>query len=139
VSGNAVVREMQASLATLNIEISKSTCWTHLRAALTNYGVAVSPQKPGGVLLPSHIEKKIAKIVRGLRARKFPVFASHVIRWTAEEIKDTEYAKYFVNGEPTEGWYRGWLRRMEFTTGVLRPLEQARKDWYIVENLVTYF
>ena len=28
---------------------------------------------------------------------------------------------------------------MEFTTGVLRPLEQARKDWYTVENLVTYF
>ena len=103
VSGNAVVREMQASLATLNIEISKSTCWTHLRAALTNNGVAVSPQKPGGVSLPSHIEKKIAKIVRGLRARKFPVFASDVINWTAEEIKDTEYAKYFVNGEPTEG------------------------------------
>ncbi len=28
---------------------------------------------------------------------------------------------------------------MEFTTGVLRPLEQARKDWYTVENLTTYF
>ena len=59
VSGNAVVREMQASLATFNIEISKSTCWTHLTEALTNNGVAVSPQKPGGASLPSHIEKKI--------------------------------------------------------------------------------
>ena len=28
---------------------------------------------------------------------------------------------------------------MYFTTGVLRPLEHARKDWYTVENVVTYF
>ena len=28
---------------------------------------------------------------------------------------------------------------MEFTTGVLRPLEQARSEWYTVENLATYF
>ena len=28
--------------------------------------------------------------------------------------------------------------RMEFTAGILRPLEQARKDWYTVENLATY-
>jgi hypothetical protein len=29
--------------------------------------------------------------------------------------------------------------RMEFTASVLRPLEQARHDWYNVENLTTYF
>jgi hypothetical protein len=28
---------------------------------------------------------------------------------------------------------------MEFTTGVLRPLEQARSEWYTVENMATYF
>ncbi len=61
-----------------------------MMAALTNNGVAVSPQKPGGVSLPSHIEKEVAKIVRELRARKFPVFASEVISWAAEEIKVSE-------------------------------------------------
>jgi hypothetical protein len=119
---------MQATLAANNIEISKSICWTHLKAALNNNGVAVSPQKPGGASLPSHIEKKIANIDRGLRARKFPVFASEVMGWAAKEIKETEYAKCFVGGQPTEGWYRGWLRRILFTTGVLRPLEQARSE-----------
>ena len=78
-SGSAIVVEMKVAVAANNIEISKSTCWTHMRAALTNNGVALSPQKPGGVFLPSHIEKKIAKIARGLRARKFPVFAAEVI------------------------------------------------------------
>jgi hypothetical protein len=103
VSGNAVVKEMQVALATNDIEINKSTCWTYLRAALSNNGVAVSTQKSGGVSLPSHIEKKIAKIIRGLGARKFPVFASEIIRWTVDEIKDTKYAKYFVGGQPMEG------------------------------------
>ncbi len=28
---------------------------------------------------------------------------------------------------------------MEFTSGILRPLEQARNDWYTVENLTTFF
>jgi hypothetical protein len=28
--------------------------------------------------------------------------------------------------------------RMEFTTCVLRPLEQARSEWYNVENMATY-
>ena len=57
--------------------------------------------------MPSHTEKKIAKIVCGLRAMKVPIFASEVISWAAEEIKGTEYANYFVDGEPTKGWYRG--------------------------------
>jgi hypothetical protein len=61
VSGNAVVKEMQVALATNDIEISKSTCWTHLRADLSNNGIAIYPQKPGVASLPSHIEKKIAR------------------------------------------------------------------------------
>ena len=73
-----------------------------MSAALSNNDVAVSPQKPGGVSLPYHVEKKFAKIVRGLRVRRFPVFASEFIRWAADEIKDTEYAKCFVGGQPTK-------------------------------------
>jgi hypothetical protein len=73
--------------------------------------------------MSSHIEKKIAVVVRGLRESKFPVFASEVMRWAADEIAENDYAKIFPDGKPSEGWYRGWLRRVEFTTGILRPLE----------------
>ena len=83
-SGSVVVKEIQAVLEANNMEISLTTCRVHLKAALKNGGVAVSPQKPGGASLPSHIEKKIARIVRGLRARKFPVSASEVMRWAAK-------------------------------------------------------
>ncbi len=61
-----VVKEMQATLEASDIEISLTTYWVHSKATLKNNGVAVSPQKPGGASLPSQIEKKIARIVRGL-------------------------------------------------------------------------
>jgi hypothetical protein len=78
-------------------------------------------------------------VVRTFRGKKFPVFREEVLQWAEEAIKDTEYAGYFVNGRPTIGWYKGWLKRMEFTTGILRPLEQTRAEWNTPENLETYF
>ena len=60
--------------------------------------------------------------------------------WAAIEIKGTEYESYFApDGKPTRGWYQGWLRRMDFLTGHLRPLEQTREEWYTEKNLETYF
>ncbi len=56
-----------------------------------------------------------------------------------EAIEGTDYAQYFKNGKPTRGWFYGWLRRMEFLTGNLRPLEQTRSEWYTAENLQIYF
>ena len=56
-----------------------------------------------------------------------------------EAIKDMDYAEYFVDGKPTIGWYKGWLKRIAFGTEVLRPLEQTRHEWFTPENLDTYF
>ncbi len=98
--------EMQVDLAAKGIEICKTTCKTHVKNALNNNGIALSLQKPGGVSLPSHIEKNIAVAVRGLRERKFPVFASEIMRWAVDEIAGTDYAKILPDGKPSEGWYR---------------------------------
>ena len=64
-----------------------------MKADLDTNGVTVFPQKPGGASLPSHIEKTIARSVRGLRSRKFSVVVSDIMRLAAKEIKGTEYAK----------------------------------------------
>ncbi len=63
----------------------------------------MSPQIHGGAALPSHIEKRIAIIVRKLRERKLPVLQLEVLKWAEEAIMDTKYATYFVNGKPTIG------------------------------------
>ncbi len=60
-----------------------------MQKAIANIGLAVSPQILGGAALPSHIEKRIANIVRKLRERKLPVFQSEVLKWAEEVIKDT--------------------------------------------------
>ena len=132
-------RRMLKDLVDQGIDVHIATCQRQIKAAAKNSGFGISPQKPGGVLIPSSIEKKIAFTVKELRRRKFPVFPEEIIRWAAEEIEGTVYADNFPNGVPTTGWYRGWLRRMEFTTGVLRPLEQTRAEWYTPENLAYYF
>ena len=114
------------------VEICQSTCWTHLNKAIDNNNVGLSPQKLGGAALPSHLEKRIANVAWNL-------FMEEVVQWVEEAIKETEYADYFTNGKPTTTWYKGWLKRMEFTTRVLRPLEQTRAEWNTAENLEIYF
>jgi hypothetical protein len=81
---------------------------------LNNGLVGVSPQTPGGVALPSSIQKNIGKLVKNLRERKFPVFLEAVMKWVADEIEGTQYASYFPSGQPLRRWYRNWLRRMKF-------------------------
>jgi hypothetical protein len=110
-----------------------------MQKAIDNKFFGVSPQKPGGSALPSHPEKKFAVVVRNLRAKKFPVFREDTLKWAEDAIAGTDYAAYFEKGKPTIGWYKGWLKRIEFTTGVLRPLEQTRAEWNTPENLETYF
>jgi hypothetical protein len=138
-SFNGAVKGMRSALAERGVDIYQSTCWTHLKIAIDNYNVGLSPQKPGGAALPLHLEKRIANVVRNLRGKKFPVFREEVLQWAEEAIKETEYADYFTNGKPTTAWYKGWLKRIEFTTGVLRPLEQTRAEWNTTENLQIYF
>ena len=139
VSLNEAAKGMTQAVEARRVTVCLSTCKTQIKKALGNNGKGVSPQKPGGVALPSSIEKKIAKVVRDLRQRKFPVFPEEIMRWAGEMIDGTEYASYFPDGMPTVGWYRGWLKRMEFTTGKLRPLEQTRAEWHTEENLAAYF
>ena len=78
-------------------------------------------------------------MVKHLREKKFPVFPDDVLMWAADAIEGTVSATYFPDGKPTRGWYNWWLRRMEFLTGNLRPLEQTRAEWYTAENLQVYF
>lgn len=89
--------------------------------------------------MPATIEKEIANMVKHLREHHFPMFTEDVLKWTEEAIEETEYAKFFPDGKPSKGWIYGWLRRMQFLTGNLSPLEQTRADWYIPENLKIYF
>jgi hypothetical protein len=74
------------------------------------------------------LKKRIAHIDRKLRERKLLVFQSEILKWAEKAIKDTEYAKYCMDNKPTIGWYEGWLKRMDFMTGVLRPLEQTKSE-----------
>jgi len=67
-------------------------------------------------------------MVKFIRERQFPVFPDQVMKWTADAIEGTVYASYFLNGVPNKGWYQGWIRRIEFLTCALRPLEETRQD-----------
>ena len=68
------------------------------------------------------------------------MFREEVLEWAEEAIRETEHADYFTHGKPMTSWYiKGLLRRMEFTIGVLRPLEQKRVEWNTSINLKIYF
>jgi hypothetical protein len=58
------------------------------------------------------MEKRVAAVVRSLRANKFPVFQKEVMKWAEDAIADTEYAAYFAESKSKIGRYKGWLRRM---------------------------
>jgi hypothetical protein len=64
---------------TRGVEIAKSTCWADFLRVIDNNFVGLSPQKPGGVAMPSQLEKEIANVDRRLRERKFPVFLEEVL------------------------------------------------------------
>ena len=131
---------MEEELEKIGVTLSNRQCIRKIKEAIENNGVGVSPKKSGGQVLPSSIEKSIANTVRALRERHFPVFPEEVIRWAAYEVEGTPLAELFPpDGKPSKGWYRGWLKRMEFHSGSLRPLEQTRAAWYTPENLEIYF
>ncbi len=96
---------MQAAMRVNGVDLSRSSCIRHINRALNNNCVGISPQKLGGVALPSSIEKNIGMMVKHLREKHFPVFPEEVIKWTADAIENTKYADYFPNGIPTRGWY----------------------------------
>jgi hypothetical protein len=130
---------MQAALMENGISLHVSTCREQAKRALANNCVGVDPQRKGGQALPSAVEKEIADMVKHLREQKFPVFPEDVLKWAAEAIEGTGAASYFPDGKPTRGWHQGWLRRVEFLTGPLRPLEKTRAEWHTAENLAAYF
>jgi hypothetical protein len=117
---------MQTALLVNGVTLHASTCREHVKKALDNGCVGIDPQRSGGQALPSAIEKQIADQVKYLREQHYPVFSEDVLKWAEEAIEGTVYAKYFPDGKPTRGWFSGCLRRMEFLTGNLRPLEQTR-------------
>jgi hypothetical protein len=139
ISMNVVAFRMMDSLRAKDIEVSKNTCITHIKNAINNGGMGISPQKTGGCALPSSIEKKIASSVIALRRLKFPVFPDEVMKRAGEAIAGIPFTDMFENGCPGRGWYRGRLRRMEFQVGTMRPLDLTREAWYTENNLVDYF
>jgi hypothetical protein len=132
--------DMDAELSKIGVTLSSRHCRRKIKEAIGNGGIGVSPKRSGDQVLPSALEKKIAKTVMALRERHFSVFPGEIIRWAAYEIQGTPLADMFPpDGIPSKDWYRGWLDRMEFNTCALRPLEQTRFAWYTPENLESYF
>ena len=139
-SKNAAALSYQAAVAGEGVTICHQTCLNHINKALENGGTVITPQKVGGVVLPTALERRLAETVKVYRERKFPVFPEFVIGWAAEEIRATPLADLFPpDGVPTYGWFKGWLGRQNMLTGSLRPLEGTREDWFTAENLRTYF
>ena len=129
-----VIQSLHSQGITLGIRQS-----TRMVVSYQQKGEAKSPQKPGGVYVPSCIEARIVTLIQGLRQRKMPVFGDDVMGWCTEMIRDTPYERNFPGGKATVGWYRGFLRRTGMTTGTERPLEITRSEWLTEENLRTYY
>ncbi len=77
-SMNRSVNGMRTTLAAIGIEIARSTCWTHFQKEIDNNFIGVSPQKAGGVALPSHLDKRVANVVGTLCGKNFFVFREEV-------------------------------------------------------------
>jgi len=137
-SHRAAGKSMQAALKEKGVSLHESTYRVQLKRALHNGCIGLDPQRSGGQALPSAIEKKIAEVVKRMREQPYPVFSDDVLKWAAEAIEGVDAASYFPDGKPTKGCYHGWLRRMEFLTGALRPLKLTTKELYTAENLATY-
>ena len=133
-----MAHETASSLQQQGISMSSRHCYKLVKA-YRETGRIPSPQKPGGVFVPSSIEDRIVRLIKGLRQRKLPVFGDDVMGWCTEFIKGTPYAAYFPDGKASVGWYRGFLRRTGMTTGTVRPLEITRSEWLTEENLATYY
>ena len=136
---NKSAKQMSADLAEQQVTLSTKQCTRYINTAINNNGTAISPQRRGGVYVPSTLEKAIAGSVKWFRDRKMPVFPDEVKEWANAEIKGTPFEQNFPDGKVTEGWYRGFLKRQGLLTGNLRPLEMARHQWFTEANLITYY
>ena len=72
-SMNVAALQMMDALRTKDVVVSRNICVTHMKTAIDNGGIGVSPQKPGGCALPSAMEKKFAASGKALKRMKFPV------------------------------------------------------------------
>ena len=72
-------RDMKVALLALGVDIHLSTCIEHIKTVASSNCLGISPIRSGGVFIPSKIEKDVAKPVKTLRDRKFPVFTEDVI------------------------------------------------------------
>ena len=101
------------------ISLGLTRCKYKIKESLANEDTPVTPQKTGGVFVPSSAEIRLAAMVKKLRERKFPVFLEDVISWCTELIAGTAYEKNFsaTKGEATQGWYRGFIRRRGMVNG----------------------
>jgi hypothetical protein len=88
-------------MSNYSVKLHEDTCRRQIKSAIDNNYVGASPQKTGGVAIPSHIEESIAQTVKALWEKKLPVFPDDVIYWAASQIEGTEAASYFPDTKPT--------------------------------------
>jgi hypothetical protein len=121
-----------------NMSRNVSWCRKSMKYAIDTSKI-VSPQKPCGVHISSNTEVRIVFVIKRLCQHKPLVFLDDVMSWVIHMIKDKEHEHNFVNGQASEGWYRGFLRRHGLVTGTERPLEMTRVEWCTLENMDKYF
>jgi hypothetical protein len=111
-----------------NITISHSWCRALISTSIKISIPVPTPQKIGGTLIPLAIEERVDSVVRRVRSTKLHVLPDDVMAWATHLIKGTNYEQNFDEGQASEGWYRGILRRHNFLTGAERPLEITRHE-----------
>jgi hypothetical protein len=70
------------------MSLSLSWCRKSMKDALDT-GKIVSPQKPGGVYIPSNLEVRIVFVIKRVHQQKLHVFHDDVMSWATHMIKDT--------------------------------------------------
>jgi hypothetical protein len=71
-----------------NMSPSLSWCRKSMKDALDT-GKIVSPQKPGGVYIPTNLEVRIISVIKRVRQQKLHVFPHDVMSRATHLIKDT--------------------------------------------------
>jgi hypothetical protein len=125
--------QLSAHLKSLGCQVTARTLLTHSQKG----DPSEAPGNTGGRYFSDAFEKDLKLGIEFLRAAKLPVFkvdvVSHAWRALVESGQDQ------LLHDLTDGWYRGFLRRMNWTTGHMTPIETTREAWLTPDNLEKYY
>jgi len=71
-SMNVTVLQMVDALRAKDVVLSRNTCVAHIKTAIDNGGIGMSPQNPVDCALPSAMKERFSASVKALRRMKFP-------------------------------------------------------------------